>query len=129
MRHSHKIHITAVLALGMLFVTIIVSRDLYRDISIPSGSLGGQAVGISISIPQNEINSKAQVLLEKERELETREALLKESETLTSGTNANRGSDIMMMYVSAIGTLLLLLVLLNFYLDWKRSEIREVTTV
>jgi tetrahydromethanopterin S-methyltransferase subunit G len=80
----------------------------------------GAVVGMYAGVEPNQYNLLAQQLDERSRELDAREAELAQQEVLIKETVGQERTSI--VYATAIGFLLLLLVLLNFYLDWKRNR-------
>jgi CHASE3 domain sensor protein len=74
---------------------------------------------VSTRVADNGINTLAQQLNEWEQDLKAREAALVGREEVADTTNASRP---VVVYVTVIGSLLLILILLNFYLDWRRRE-------
>ncbi len=71
-----------------------------------------QVVGVFASVAPNEANTRMAALDAREAELQARESLLFEEITRRDRT--------MLVIVTAIGAVLLVLILLNFYLDQKR---------
>ena len=88
--------------------TLTVSRYFVAQV--------GSAIGVSVNIMPNPFNTLAQQLAEKEEELLQRETLLlAEQEGKTQGG--------IVLYLSlAIGAVLLFLILLNFYLDYRKRN-------
>lgn len=81
----------------------------------------GTVVGMYASIEPNEYNLLAQQLEERVKELDKKEEELKTKEELVE--EQERADNMRtVVYVTAIGSLLLALVLFNFYLDWKRRK-------
>ena len=72
------------------------------------------------SIEPNEYNRLAQEIKEKQEELERREAVVVEKEAVSAEDKVV--NDRVVAYVIAISSLLLILVILNFYLDWRRRK-------
>lgn len=82
----------------------------------------GSVVSISAGVAENEYNTLAEELDQKERLLDARDRALAEraSVEIDDDTVGGKKSDLAIVYTTAIGFLLLVLVLLNFYMDWKR---------
>ena len=78
-----------------------------------SGTLTAISVGILASVPQNELNTLASHLEERERDIVAREAIL-----ARSGQEVTRT----LIVVSVMGAGLLGLILMNFYLDNRRRH-------
>lgn len=84
----------------------------------------GSGIGVSVSVPPNPFNALAQQLQEKEETLLEKEINLVERENLLTerieeGRNKN---DKTLNYLSIIGGVLLTLILLNFYFDYRRRN-------
>ncbi len=80
------------------------------------------AVGVSMSVAQNPINTQAQQLKQKETQLDQREATLLAKENPTAqwqwiGQNAN-----LSFYSLCMSTALFILVGINFYFDFRRKN-------
>jgi len=78
-------------------------------------------VGMFAAVPKNENNTLAQDLQQKQQELTEREMLIKQKEQ-TLGYKEESNNKTAVVYITVIGGLLLLLILMNFYLDWKRNR-------
>jgi hypothetical protein len=81
---------------------------------------GGQlaAVGVSVGIAPTETNTKLAQIAQKEQELAEREALLQ-----TTQVTLQENTPLSIIYTTVMGLVLLLLVLLNFYLDYRRRPL------
>lgn len=79
----------------------------------------GSAVSVSAGVAANEYNTLAQAIFEKEAEVNAREAALAEREMAVM--NGSEKDTKLVAIVLSVGFLLLVLILLNFYLDWKRK--------
>lgn len=111
-----KILIT--IGIGIIAVGIL---SLYMS-GVGSGMVRqlGAVVGMYAGVEPNEYNLLAQQLDERSKELDAREAHIAQQEILIrEGDNSEKTS---IVYATAIGLLLLVLVLFNFYLDWKRNR-------
>ena len=83
----------------------------------------GSAASVTAGVVANPYNTLAQALSKKEIELETREAEIAAKEAAAQNLRNNIGSGSLVPIVALGAALLLLfLILLNFYLDWKRSR-------
>ena len=120
--------------LRVLFFMMIVMSFLYLanlspiDISVFLGAKMGSAIGMNISVPANPFNKLAMQLEEKETKLDEREKKLDErADALWVGDNIGLW---LMIIAFGIGALLVL-ILLNFYLDFsqRRSKEREKINV
>lgn len=79
------------------------------------------AVGASAGVLPNEYNTLAQSLFQKETEVNQRERALaeREAEVMREGS---RKDTLLISLALSVGFLLMVLILLNFYLDWKRRK-------
>lgn len=84
--------------------------------SAPS-MLGSATVGMSAAVDENPFNTLAQQLVNKERELQARESVLDQREYVLDAREAP-----MAFYSLILGLAVCLLVLFNFYFDWRRSR-------
>ena len=114
--------VTCGLLLGLLISPNLLSRvkRYTYDLTFQLGN----AVGIMVGVPENNFNKLAQeltdyelVLEEKENRIIEREAILIQEETTAIGVTNNY-----LLILISIGMLLSGLLLLNFYLDWKRNK-------
>ncbi|MBP9760103.1 MAG: hypothetical protein KBD24_01915 [Candidatus Pacebacteria bacterium] len=108
---------TKVLLLATLLVfsgyALLLAHD-FRKARTREVLLTAQTIGVLASVPENGINTLAQQLDARARELDAREAtLLRASEGQGTDTRV-------LVLVGIIGAGLLGLILLNFYLDSKR---------
>ena len=84
-------------------------------------SIGAQ-VGISVGVEPSEFSKLAQQVDEKQRELEEREAAVAEAEERIADGRIGAGPFSIEWYVTLMAFILLVLVLLNFYLDFRHRE-------
>ena len=109
------------------FVLILISFFYYAglnpvDISRFVGARIGSAVGMSVSVQENPFNKLALQLKEKEDKLNQREEDLAARESVLNTPNTFQAKLILFL---AIGiTVLFILVIVNFYLDYKRRKKR-----
>lgn len=78
-----------------------------------------QTIGVSAAVPENEYNSLAQQLAAKDAELAQREKVLLDRE---EGTSGNQISSVAVWLMAGSSLILLLLILLNYYTDWRRAQ-------
>lgn len=110
----------SVMACSVLFVLLV---------SFGSISLGpkefareiGAAVGASAGVLPNEYNTLAQSLLKKESEVNQKEAALAVREAVAMQQGGEKDTKLVFVVLS-VGISLLILILLNFYLDWRRKS-------
>lgn len=116
---------TSVVALSLLFVSGLISQTTAL-VAKDAGSYLANAIGMSVSIPPNELNQITAALTEKERQLTARELTLREREIelgLSTGAT-NTGVDKSTFILSVILFILLLMIVFNYILDYSRQ--REV---
>lgn len=111
---------------NVLVAAMFLNAYVLEEQSAPAIYFGqlGNAVGISVGVGENQYNTIAQQLDEWGRELSDREKEISERELLLSNAreSGNTTSDI---FIMAIGLLLLVLIVMNFVLDWRRYETRS----
>jgi len=86
-----------------------------------SAMLGSASIGMSAAVDENPFNTLAQQLIEKERELQGRENALDQREVILRAREAP-----LALYSFIIGLVVSLLVLFNFFLDWRREKKRHL---
>lgn len=106
--------IGAALAVGV----ISVNED--RFVQMTNWQLGN-VVGVGGKVEENKYNKLAQELEEYKQELDLREEALRNEEILITDTRETN-TDVAVVFMATIGGLLLILILLNFYMDWKRGK-------
>ncbi len=82
-----------------------------------SSMLGSASVGTNAAVDENPFNTLAQQLVNKERELQERESVLDQREFVLDARDAP-----LALYSLVMGFVVCLLVLANFYFDWRRSR-------
>ncbi len=82
-----------------------------------SSMLGSASVGMNAAVDENPFNTLAQQLVNKERELQVRESVLDQREFVLDAREAP-----MALYSLLLGLAVCLLVLFNFYFDWRREK-------
>lgn len=117
-----------VVAVTLVFESGLVSQST-RQLSQQTHSYLANAVGMSASVRPTELNTYTAALSAKERELEEREAALREREIsveISNGGTSATGN--MSTYVLAsILFILLVLIILNYALDYLRSREQQQT--
>jgi len=120
------------LLLLFLIVTVLVSMQVVFkanpiDISRYFIAQIASSIGVTVGVPSNPFNTLAQqlqekesVLIEKEKEIKQKEIALQEQ---TKGESA--GQKRTLLYILFGGALLLSLIALNFYLDYRRRRSNE----
>ncbi len=85
------------------------------------GAKFGQAIGMSVSIPENPFNKLALQLQEKENKLNQREIELnKKADELSAGKTESQNPIIIYLMLGII--FLFILVMANYYFDYKRRQ-------
>jgi hypothetical protein len=115
---------TTIIALELACIVSLVALSGFGVSSL--GPIGfvrqmGFAIGMTAGVPKNEFNKLAQELQQKDAAITEREKALAEKEAIIlreQGANSARLSAL----VIGIGFILLVLILLNFYLDAKRKR-------
>lgn len=106
---------------GVVALIAIASLSV---IYIPSPQLGS-LVGMTSSVDVNSYNATAEQLRIKELALAQREQDLVQKEGASTAIPSSANGQNKLLWLSiVIGAGVLVLVLLNFYLDWKRSKPR-----
>lgn len=104
-----------VLESGLLFpITRHMSLDVYEYL----GSVGSS---VRATVPENELNILTAQISARERELDERERLLAEREIAARNFGADEPS-YTLYSMSVILFVLSTLMIMNFYLDWKRTR-------
>ena len=112
----------------LLIVVAVISQSVFNANPVTIGKYFiaqiGSSVGIMTSVPPNPFNTLAQqlkekelALLDKERELAQEEAALGKKIDKELATQNK-----ILLYLSIIGGILLILILFNFYFDYKRRS-------
>lgn len=82
--------------------------------------LGAARTSIMASVPENEINTLTAQITARERELDAREAALREREISGRSFGEGTGTDYSTYILSAILFILTVLIVLNYAMDWTR---------
>lgn len=80
------------------------------------------AIGMSASVQPTELNTYTAALTQKERELDSREAALREREVAVNLSTDSNSSDTVTYILASILFVLLVLILLNYTLDYIRAK-------
>lgn len=112
------------------FITICALSFLllvgYGNLSLDSKEFArelGAAIGASAGVVANEYNTLAQSLREKEVQVNQKEVALARREAAVMEEVGKKDTKLVFV-VLFVGLLLLFLILLNFYLDWKRRKMK-----
>lgn len=84
--------------------------------------LGSVGAGVFASVPQNEINTLTAQISERERALDAREAALKEREIASRSYETDSSSDYSTYIISVILFFIVVLLMLNYALDFARNR-------
>jgi hypothetical protein len=116
--HSLRLYLLTVIVVGFF----VVAGLNPIDVSVFVGAKMGQAVGMSISVPENPFNKLARELNEKEENLNAREKDLNEREEALSDS-----PDSLLLIGIGLGVVVLfILVSINYYLDFRRRKNSKV---
>lgn len=110
-------------ALWVLSVVVLAGGDIFSGVRM-QGALIGSVIGVSAAVPPNEFNSLVAQLSEREKDLDARAAALSAREqSLLSDLDARQKDRMRGVYTYLFGFtfFLLLLVLVNYYLDYHRQ--------
>lgn len=87
------------------------------------GAQVGSSIGVvSVSVSENPFNTLAQQLEEKEAQLQEKEKTLEQRETGLEKKGFSEEGRIILGLTSGLLITLLILILLNFYFDYKRTK-------
>jgi len=86
------------------------------------GAQAGSTIGVSVSVSENPFNTLAQQLKEKEIKLQEKEKELLKKETALKKENISSQGKIILSLISGLLIILFILILINFYLDYKRRK-------
>jgi hypothetical protein len=109
----------------VLSVGFLLGPRVYNAAEVNTKSLIGGVIGVSAAIPPNEWNSLASALAQKEAELNTRESALSlREQSIAAEVDVMQQSREKRIYGYLFGvtTILFLLVISNFYLDYRRGH-------
>ncbi len=115
--HKNTLRLGAILIAFPVFAFSLITVPLQPAFTDTGGLLANAVVGVFAGVEANPYNTKAQQLLEKENELNAREAALQENTAASSTLEDWYGRAAL-----AVSFLVLLLVALNFYFDLRRGE-------
>lgn len=110
--YRHVLRGTAGVAAALVLVSSLYTVPV-QEKTYESTALLANAVGMFVGVAANPDNTKAAALLAKEQELQAREAALVTSAPMPETS----GYDLLSLVALAISSLVLLLVVLNFYFD------------
>lgn len=103
------------LSLVLLFVSGIFSEST-KELSLNTGSYLATAIGMNAAVLPTEINTLSAQLLEKDKEIQSREIAVSLKEA-----NQNK-SDTATFVLSVLLFVLLILIILNYILDYIRTR-------
>lgn len=123
--HSFLRIAAVVCAVVLVFESGLLSETT-AELSQNTHAYLANAIGMSASVQPTELNKYTAELTAKERELAEREAALKERE-IAVGLSTDGGSNDTATYILAsVLFILLVLILLNYILDYMRAREEEV---
>lgn len=118
-----------VCALALVFESGLVSEST-AQISRGTHTYLANAIGMSASVQPTELNTITAALTARERELAAREAALREREISVGISSGDVSNEKATYLLASILLILLVLILLNYALDYLRSrEGRVIRTV
>lgn len=118
--HPKHVHATGAV-MAILSITVIFSTTSSHELMQAGRDMMASAsVGVGASVAPNEHNTVAVQLAERERELAVREA------ELVAQVNRWDSTDMLALSGVVLSALVLLLVLLNFFFDFKRQMPRAL---
>lgn len=129
--YHRVLRVTAVVfALVLLFESGLVSESTER-LALQTNMYLANAVGMYASVAPTELNTYTAELTKRERELDNREAALREREiAIGLSTDSAPRTDTTTYVLASILFILLVLILLNYVLDYLRArEAEEMQTV
>jgi len=112
----------AIVALALVFD----SGLLFKETSVLSNEVGrhvASVVGVAVGVSQNEVNVLTSRITELEQELAARERIIAVSVEGREGRQSP--IDASTLILSTILFILLSLIVINYYLDFRRSEVME----
>ncbi len=112
-----------VCALMLVFDSGLISDSTAR-LSNGTQNYLANAVGMTASVAPTELNQFTAQLTEREQELSSREAALREREIAVGLNDGGQNNDYSTYLLASILFILLVLVILNYVLDYLRSKER-----
>lgn len=105
----------------LLFVSGIFTPITKQISTLTFSYVASVGVGASASVPENEINVLSAQIAERQKELDQREASLREREIATRdfGSSSEK-SDLPIYIISTILFILTVLLVMNYAMDWAR---------
>lgn len=97
-----------------------------KSLSDSTFSYLAQSIGVTTAILPTELNQITAQLTEKQKELELREALLKEREIKSRDFVSSVTTDYSVYILSLVLFILTVLIVFNYVLDWSRGRQRQV---
>lgn len=115
-----------VCALMLVFDSGLISKTT-SELSNGTQSYLANAIGMTASVAPTELNQYTAELTAKEQELKNREAALKERELSIGLSESGEQNDYSTYLLASILFILLVLILLNYTLDYIRSREAQVS--
>lgn len=110
-----------VCAVALVFESGLLSEST-AQISRGTEAYLANAIGMSASIQPTELNQYTAALTQKERELQAREAALREREISVNLPDGGASGDTTTYVLASVLFILLVLILLNYTLDYLRAR-------
>lgn len=95
------------------------------DIMKYLGAQVGSNIGVSVSVSENPFNTLAQQLERKEIELQEKEKTLEQKEAQLQNKDFSQQGKIILSIIAGLIIVLFILILLNFYFDYKRRKYKS----
>lgn len=124
--YHRVLRISAVIcALVLVFESGLLSEST-KQMSENAHLYMANAIGMSASVQPTELNELTAGITQRQQELDAREAALSEREiSVGLSTSGSAGNDTAIYVLSSILFILLVLILLNYVLDYLRTKERQ----
>lgn len=105
-------------------------RDSTKDLATQTHLYLANAIGVNASVQKTELNQLTAQITQKEQELRAREAALREREIAVGISTESSATDTTTFIMASILFILLVLIILNYTLDYLRlRELQSTKTV
>ncbi|MCK4539735.1 hypothetical protein KAU09_01110 [Candidatus Parcubacteria bacterium] len=118
--HKLRVYFLAIIIIGFF----VVAGLNPIDVGVFLGAKIGSAVGMSTSVAENPFSRLAFQLSEKEDRLNQKEKELNEREKSLDKHNKTEDQTLLFWLMAGGIMVLFILIILNYYLDWKRKRIK-----
>lgn len=126
--YYHKfLRVSALIVACVLVFESGLLTDRTKNLSESTHSYLANAIGVSVGVAPTELNKYTAELTQKEQELIKREAAISEREiSVNLKTGETEGRDTTVLLLSAILTIMLILIVLNYVMDYLRYRKSQV---